>query len=145
MWKIQRRMSCVISMFQDSLFKQSRGEVRLMSLARSQFTDGQQTPSLIVSMRLQVSDRRVPGIRLRLHRVGGSVASSLCYRTSQISRAGFHRPVFEEFRSPSFAACCPRAAESRILSRFSAALCISSSFCHTFWTMWRVAAGQPEQ
>src|ERR1700758_2356478 len=72
----QRRISWVIWMFQDSLFKQKPcRSTTVWPAARdpASRTDSR-TPSLVVTMRLQVSDRRAPGIRLRLHRVGGVVA-----------------------------------------------------------------------
>ena len=66
------------------------------------------------------------------------MATSLCYQTWQyFGGQDSSQPVFEELRSLSLVARCPRAAKSRVLSRLSAALRISSAFCHTLQAMWR--------
>src|ERR1700757_1488258 len=72
----QRRISCLIWMFQESLFKQKPcRSTTVWPAARdpASRTDSR-TPSLVVTARLRASDRRVAGIRLWLHRVGGAVA-----------------------------------------------------------------------
>src|SRR5690348_4565223 len=68
----QRRISCVIWIFQDSLFKQKpwRSTTVWPAARDPQSRTDSEMPSLVVTVRLQASDRRAAGIRLRLHCVG---------------------------------------------------------------------------
>src|ERR1700739_3239813 len=84
----QRRISCVIWMFQESLFRQKpwRSTTVWPAARDVQSRTDSGTPSHVVTTWLQVSDRRAPGIRLRLHRVGG-----VCGVTALLPR---HRSVW---------------------------------------------------
>src|ERR1700752_894620 len=63
-------------MFQESLFKQKpwRSTTVWPAARDPQSRTDSRMPSLVVTIRLQVSDRCAPGIRLGLHRIGGVVA-----------------------------------------------------------------------
>src|SRR5215468_9209980 len=70
---LQRRISCLIWMFQESLFKQKpwRSTTVWPAARDPQSRTDSGTPSPVATMRLHASDRHVPVIRLRLDRVGG--------------------------------------------------------------------------
>src|SRR6516165_1667625 len=103
----QRRISCVIWMFQESLFKQKpcRSTTVWPAARDPQSRTDSETPSLVVTMRLHVSDRRVPGIRLRLCRVGG-----VCGVTALL-------PDMAVFGGRGFQPTCPRGVAAAVFSR----------------------------
>src|ERR1700757_457373 len=94
-------------MFQESLFKQKpcRSTTVWPAARDPQSRTDSRTPSLVVTMRLQVSDRRAPRIRRRLHRVGGARGVTALLPDMAVLGRGRFQPN------------CPRGVANAVVSR----------------------------